>query len=186
MSSRRAFNRMVGWLGLMLAVGVGGGASALAHDVREMTVDARVHPDRVELVIVVSAHFAGVILDESGVGPAVTAESFAAVRPRLEEKGRELCVLRSVGDAERVVPLVGIDVVQGAQDEVMFFLGYAAVGGEALSLAVPLLDRIDAGYLVSVRVLDAKRRALGAKALARGEASLTVPVAAGANGATKG
>ncbi len=186
MNSRRVISRLVGWLGLALAFGVGGVSAAFAHDVREMTVDARVHPDRVELVIVVSAHFAGVILDESGGGPAVTAETFAALRPRLEKKGRELCVLRSAGDGERVLPPVGIDVVQGAQDEVMFFVGYGPVGGEALNLAVPLLDRIDAGYLVSLRVMDAKRRALGAKPLARGDASLTVPFAAGANGAAKG
>ncbi len=183
MSPRRVFNRLIGWLGFALALV--GGTVALAHDVREMTVDARVHPDRIELVVVVSAHFAGVILDESGAGPAVTAETFAVLLPGLEARGRELCVLRSAGAGAGVLPLTGIDVVQGTQDEVIFFLGYAAAGGEGFTLTVPLLDRIDAGYLVSVRVVDAKRRALGAKALARGEASLAVPAADGRSGAAK-
>lgn len=184
MNLRILFNRLQVGLGLILAAG--GGTVVLAHDVREMTVDARVHADRTELVVVVSAHFAGVIIDESGAGPAVTAETFAAWRPSLEAKGRELCVLRAEGEGVVAVPLTTIDVIQGAQDEVMFFLGYGAAGGERLTLAVPLLDRIAAGYLVSVRVVDEKRRLLGAKALARGEATLTFPLVAGIKAAAKG
>jgi hypothetical protein len=48
------------------------------------------------------------------------------------------------------------------------------------------LERIDPGYVVSVRVVDAKRRLLGAQALTRGAASLTVPIVAGASAAVKG
>jgi hypothetical protein len=188
MSARREFNRLIGWLGvaLVLLVVSGGGPAACAHDVREMTVDVRVHPDRTELVVVVSAHFAGVMLDESGGAPAVTADAFVVLHPRLEARGRQLCVLRSVGAEDRLVPLTDIDILQGGRDELVFFLRYGPVGGEALGLAVPLLERIDPGYVVSVRVVDAKRRLLGAQALTRGSASLTVPIVAGASAAAKG
>ncbi len=163
-------------VGLALALGAwGGAAAAFAHDVREMTVDARVHADRIEVVVVVSAHFAGVILDETGGGGPLSADNFAASHALLEARARHLCVLRS-GEGE-TLPLVGLDVVRGEQDEVMFFLGYGPAGGPDLSLEVPLLERLEAGYTVAVKVIDEKRRPLAAGALTRGQARLAVSVA---------
>jgi hypothetical protein len=165
----------LGWILVQLTAPV----AACAHDIKEMSINARVHADRIELRIVTSNHMAAALL-ASGKDDTTTtldAESFAALRPSLETRGRTLLALWSGEKAARALPVTAIDVLLGQQNEIEFFLTYAPATEGTLRFDAKVLEQVEDGYVVTLLVFDAKRTQISAKAMKRGDSSLTLPLA---------
>jgi hypothetical protein len=153
-------------------------APAQAHEVKEMTISARLHADRTDLVVVASNHLAATILaGPGGRLPVLNAETFATLHPALEEQGKNLCTLATGENNARALAPTALDVLLGQDGEVEFFLAYPPVTDGTLRLEAVVLARLEPGYVVNLKVLDTKRRLLAAKALTRGDAGVTVPSA---------
>ncbi|MEY4489399.1 MAG: hypothetical protein RIQ79_1907 [Verrucomicrobiota bacterium] len=168
----------LGWILVLLTAPL----AASAHDIKEMSINARVHADRIELRVVTSNHMASALLalGTEGQAAALDAETFASLRPRLETRGKELLSLWTGGKTARELPVTAIDVLLGQQNEIEFFLTYAPATDGALRIDAKVLDQIENGYVVTLLVFDAKRTQIGAKAMKRGDSSLTVPLAGNA------
>ena len=177
--------RTLGLLAVWLA-GLLGPATAVGHELKEMTIQARVHADRVDLVIVVSPHMAGAILtgtDESRI-TAINADTFPALRAELEIRAKKICTLTTGEEPARELAPGATDLVLGQENEVEFFLTYPFAINGPLRLKAAVLERIPAGYTASLRVIDAKRNLLAAKVLSREDADVTIPLATSAAGAS--
>jgi hypothetical protein len=180
MTRRPMSFRTVYWLALILA-GLASPLTARAHDVKEMTINARVHPDRVELRIIASNHMGATLLGSAdGKDVVLNAETFASLRPALEAQGKRICVLLCDGKPPRTLPVTAIDTLLGQQDEVEFFITYGAPSGPTLVFDATVLDRVQEGCAVTLVVSDAKRNPLGAKALKHDDSRLTVALASAA------
>ena len=177
MAQTRAFLsfRTVWLLGCVLAGLAAPATGARAHDIKEMTIAARVHADRIDLVVVASNHMAATLLaGPEGKPPVLTPVTFAALHPALEAQGKKLCLLSSGEDKPRVLAPTSIDVLLGQEDEVEFYLVYPPAAGGTLRLEAAALARLEAGYTVNLKVLDAKRKPLASQALTRDEPGVTI------------
>ncbi len=150
--------------------------SASAHEVKEMTARARVFSDRVEMVVTVSAHMAGVLLAEPNA-PAVvpTPETVSALRARLEAQARAFCTVLPGGKVARAP--TSVDVVMKTSEELGFYLTYPAATLSPLRFEMTVLDRLDPGNAVTLEVLDAARKRSGQKELRKGDTALEIPLA---------
>ncbi len=178
MMRARSDFRMVSVLGCLLAAWLAGPApAAKAHEVKEMTIAARVHADRTDLVIVTSNHLAAAILaGTDGKPPVLNATTLRVLRPLLEEQGKKLCFVSTDEKDARPLAPTAIDVLLGHEDEVEFFIAYPPVG-RVLHLEAAVLGRLEPGCVVNLTVLDTKRKPLATKALTREDAGVTVPLA---------
>lgn len=149
--------------------------SASAHEVKEMTARARVFSDRVELVVTVSAHMAGVLLAEPNA-PAVvpTPETIPALRARLEAQARAFCIVLPGGKVA-LMP-TSVDVVMKTSEELGFYLTYPAATLSPLRFEMTVLDRLEPGNAVTLEVLDAARKRSGNKELKKGDIALEIPL----------
>lgn len=170
-----------GWLCVLVCVLLPG--SVYAHDIKEMTISARLHADRIDVVITTSPHLASAILadadSEKGrpekVEVFLNADTFAELRPKFEAQGKRLCSLWTGAEPAQELDLVRIDVVARDDGEVSFYVTYPPAAEGGLRFDAVVLERLDPGYVVVLEVLDAKRKRLGLKALVRGDSSLTLP-----------
>lgn len=149
--------------------------TASAHEVKEMTARARVFSDRVEMVVTVSAHMAGVLLADP-MAPAVvpTPESLPALRARLEAQARALCSVLPGGKAA-LVP-TSVDVVMTTSEELGFYLTFPAATLSPLRFEMTVLDRLEPGNAVTLEVINAARKRIGNKELKKGDNALEVPL----------
>lgn len=167
--------RTLCFFGWVLAGLIIPGPVAWAHDVKEMTISARLHADRIDLVVVTSNHLAATILaGADGKLPALNAATFPALRPALVEQGKKFCKLSSGEETAPGLEPTAIDVLLGSDGEVEFFLAYPRAGDGPLHLEAAVLARLEPGYTVNLKVLDQKRKLLATKALTHGDAGITV------------
>lgn len=148
--------------------------SASAHEVKEMTARARVFSDRVEMVVTVSTHMAGVLLADPKV--ELTPDTVPALRARLEAQARAFCTLLPGG--KKALAPTSVDVVMTTAEELSFYLTYPAIGQSPLRFEMTVLDRLEPGHVITLEVLDAARKPLGSKQLKRGESVIEVPLPA--------
>ena len=149
--------------------------NASAHEVKEMTARARVFSDRVEMVVTVSAHMAGVLLADPKA-PAVvpTPGTLPALRARLEAQARAFCSVLPVG--KKALAPTSVDVVMTTSEELGFYLTYPTATLSPLRFEITVLDRLEPGNAVTLEVLDAARKRIGNKDLKKGDIALEIPL----------
>jgi len=153
--------------------------SAGAHEVKEMTARARVFSNRVEIIITISAHMAGVLLTDPKEPAAVpTPETLPALRTRLEAQARAFCAFLPGG--KKAIAPSSVDVVMATTEELSFYLAYPAADLSPLRFEMTVLDRLEHGNVITLEVLDAARNRIGNKQLKQGDNALEVPLPANA------
>lgn len=165
----------VAWGRARVLVGLLVASVVQGHEMKEITLGARVFPDRIELQIVASPHMANAMLATADTpNLPLDADNFAGHRAALELGAQSLCRLATGLDSPRDLTAKSIDVLRGKDGEILFFLAYPAAGEGPLRIDASALQKIEPDFAAGLTVLDAKRRVLAAKSLTAADANATV------------
>lgn len=164
---------------LVLAFLAGCAASAFAHDPYEISADARLRGDRLELVLTMARSTASLAAarDETE-RRRFEPEEFAQVRPRLEVAAKEFYLLRA---GEKPLELRAVDLALTVENDVEFRLTFAAPPAGPLDFFARIFARLPAEpYGSTLIVLSAKGEQLGFKFINGDDPALRVVVPAAA------
>ncbi|MDT5269878.1 MAG: hypothetical protein QOH49_2064 [Acidobacteriota bacterium] len=154
--------RKSGWLMLLLVLCAG---RALAHNPMTSWAVARLHDDRVELEVELSAESAWALLG----GPATSAPDVSTALPRLKELAPSLYRVSARG--EELTP-ISADVELREEDGVGFLLIYPRPVGVPLRFDAAFLRKLPADHRTALTLKDATDKVLRTEVLRATDGSL--------------